>query len=177
MKKIAYTVCACLAAQFMIACSAGSSQSDQQALEDSLAEIARLDSIEAAEIAAAAEQTRQDSLAEVERQKAIQEADMALIRTFYKKCVLHMDDGYEQYGASHMTPAMNRKLIALNEYDGADYPAYWELRTGCQDGDGPSKITSIVPLGDGWYKVSYLDMGNKGSTKIKMEDGKLADFK
>lgn len=57
---------------------------------------------------------------------------------------------------------------------------YWRFRTTAQDSKPDadvSKIESIASIGDGWYEVKYLDMGWKGSTKVKVKDGKIVDFK
>lgn len=46
--------------------------------------------------------------------------------------------------------------------------AMWCFRTGMQD--GPSdvrKVTDVTAENDGWFKVSYLDMGNEGVTRIR----------
>lgn len=47
---------------------------------------------------------------------------------------------------------------------------FGELRSGAQDGPSKvSKVTDITAEGDGWYNVSFLDMGNKGSKSLKIE--------
>lgn len=55
---------------------------------------------------------------------------------------------------------------------------FWELRSGAQDGpSNVSKVTDITAEGDGWYNVSFLDMGNKGSKSLKIEGDKIVDYK
>ena len=69
----------------------------------------------------------------------------------------------------------------LNSLWEADYPdtySFWNFRTGFQDGPSPdSSIQGIEPLGDGWYQVSYLDMGTPGVTEVKLENGKITDYR
>ena len=69
-----------------------------------------------------------------------------------------------------------KKLAAANEYDDGGY-AVWKFRTEVQDGDGPSKVTDVKPEDDGWYIVSYRDMGVKGATKVLVVDGKIDNYK
>lgn len=59
--------------------------------------------------------------------------------------------------------------------------AYYALRTDAQDSrpgsDGASIIQDIEPTGDGWYTVTYSDMGWPGKTRIKVYDRKIVDYK
>ena len=69
-------------------------------------------------------------------------------------------------------------LESLWEADYMDTYSFWYFRTGSQDGpSSESRIESIEPLGDGWYQVSYLDMGTPGVTDVKLEDGKITDYR
>ena len=58
--------------------------------------------------------------------------------------------------------------------------AFYALRTEMQDSnpdtDGASKICDIELDRDGWYIVSYSDMGWTGKTRIKIIDGKVDDY-
>ena len=71
-----------------------------------------------------------------------------------------------------------KKRLWTEDYDGCY--EYWRFRTTAQDYDPKvgdvSKIESITEKGDGWYEVKYLDMGNKGETKIKIGNNKIIDF-
>lgn len=98
-------------------------------------------------------------------------ADIEMLKQFYKKCVFGTSSP-----KSFCTAACLKKLAAANEYDDGGY-ATWEFRTMAQDGDGPSKVTDVQPDGDGWYTVSYLDMGAKGVTKVLVVDGKIDNYK
>lgn len=56
------------------------------------------------------------------------------------------------------------------EYECLDGECYamWLFRTGNPDGvSDVSKVTNITNEGDGWVKVSYIDMGIEGATYIK----------
>ena len=80
----------------------------------------------------------------------------------------------------YFTDKALRKLKAAYDYDceGGNCYAYWELRTDAQDGPNDvSRITSIEPGDDGWYVVSYKDMGISGKTRIKIVNGKIDEYK
>ena len=57
---------------------------------------------------------------------------------------------------------------------------FYALRTEMQDSnpdtDGSSKICDIELGRDGWYIVSYSDMGWTGKTRIKITNGKIDDY-
>lgn len=68
------------------------------------------------------------------------------------------------------TPRLLDYLKQQYDYDCPDGPCYamWCFRTGMQDGPSDvSKVTSVTAENDGWFKVSYLDMGNHGTTRIR----------
>ena len=72
-----------------------------------------------------------------------------------------------------------KKSLWTEDYDGCY--EFWRFRTIAQDYNQEvgeiSKIKDIQPLNDGWYAVSYLDMGFDGKTEVKVSDGKITDFK
>ena len=69
-------------------------------------------------------------------------------------------------------------LSALWEADYEDTYSYWKLRTGYQDGlSEESSLESVEAAGDGWYHVTYTDMGFHAVTDVKMVKGKIADYK
>lgn len=107
----------------------------------------------------------------VEDDSATEAADIELLKQFYKKCVFGTSSPKK-----YCTQKCLKKLAAAYDYDDGGY-AVWEFRTGNQDGDGPSKVTDVQPAGDGWYTVSYRDMGAKGVTKVLVVDGKIDDYK
>lgn len=106
-----------------------------------------------------------------------------LINTVYNKFVFAIDsDGNEPSPETYFTANALRKLQDAYEYDCYDGPcyAYYTLRTEAQDSnpktDDISQICDIETAEDGWYIVSYLDMGWSGKTRIKIVDGKIDDY-
>ena len=105
-----------------------------------------------------------------------------LINTVYDKFVFATDSTGEVNPEDYFTAAALQKLQDDYEFDCEDGPcyAYYALRTAEQDSkpgtDGQSKVYSIVPSDDGWYIVSYSDMGWSGMTRIKFADGKIDDY-
>ena len=50
------------------------------------------------------------------------------------------------------------------------------MRSGAQDGPSDeSRVTSVIRLGKGLYRVEFIDMGIEGSRTLKLvtRDGKL----
>ena len=77
----------------------------------------------------------------------------------------------------YLSPEVKQRLWS-EDYDGC-YES-WRFRTAAQDynpemGD-VSKIKDIVSESDGWYEITYWDMGYSGKTRVKMEDGIIVDF-
>lgn len=107
----------------------------------------------------------------VEEESNTEAADIEMLKQFYKKCVFGTSSPKK-----YCTQKCLNKLAAANEYDDGGY-AVWKFRTENQDGDGPSKVTDVQPAGDGWYTVSYRDMGARGVTKVLVVDGKIDDYK
>ena len=69
-------------------------------------------------------------------------------------------------------------LSTLWEADYEDTYSYWKLRSGYQDGiSDESSLESVEAVGDGWYHVTYTDMGIRAVTDVKMVKGKIADYK
>lgn len=99
-----------------------------------------------------------------------------LIREVYDKFVFSNETGH---AAKYFTGQALNKLSESYDVECDDGPCYafWELRTGEDDGPGSSEVTSIMPQSDGWYVVTYKDMGYRGQTKIKIKEGKIDDYK
>ena len=100
--------------------------------------------------------------------------DVQIIEDFYKAVL----------GETQMTETMLKSTLSediLSSIWEADYEgtySFWVFRTGFQDGPSQeSSIESIEPLNDGWYCVSYIDMGTHGTTYLKMKDGKISEYK
>lgn len=104
-----------------------------------------------------------------------------IIRKLYSIVLADIDDNPTeeeilQFERRHLSKEMISRLKASNDYD-TDYVSYEEFRTCAQDGDGDSKLIDITPLKEGWYVVTYLDMGNFGKTEVKIEKGQITDYR
>ncbi|WP_289860621.1 hypothetical protein [uncultured Muribaculum sp.] len=107
-----------------------------------------------------------------------------LINLVYRKFVFAIDsDGYEiNNPEKYFTSNALKKLMDDYTFDcdnGYCY-AYYALRTEAQDSkpesDDVSIIYSIDMSENGWYLVSYSDMGWFGKTRIRIVDGKIDDY-
>ncbi|MBQ6155512.1 MAG: hypothetical protein IJK22_02820 [Bacteroidales bacterium] len=70
---------------------------------------------------------------------------------------------------SHFSEKILNRLRNEFEYDGEGY-AIWLFRTGTQD--GPSNICQVNSIDkgeNGWYTVSYTDMGYDGKCRFLIE--------
>lgn len=107
-----------------------------------------------------------------------------LVKTVYEKFVLAIDADPQVYDKPeiYFTPNALKKLRDDYEFDCEDDScyAYYVLRTEMQDSkpgsDDESRLLSVEADEDGWYVVSYLDMGWSGTTRIKIIDGKIDDY-
>ena len=100
-------------------------------------------------------------------------SDEAVITDFYK-AVLGESEMTDELLQESLTPDL---LAALWEADFEGTYSWWNFRTGYQDGPSESSLESIVPLGEGWYQVSYSDKGIHGITDVRMADGKIAEYR
>ena len=102
-----------------------------------------------------------------------------------KKDIAFLSDFYEHVlGNKPMTDDYLKSSVSteiLNTLWEADYDetySFWYFRTGFQDGPSDvSEVEGIEPLGEGWYRVSYSDLGNPGVTDVKVEGGKITAYK
>lgn len=112
------------------------------------------------------------------------DGDADLIKSIYRKFVFAIDNDGSDIGnpEKYFTAKALKKLKDNYMFDCNEEPcyAYYALRTEAQDSKpdstGTSQITGIEPTGDGWYIVSYLDMGWPGKTRIRIVDGKIDDY-
>lgn len=110
------------------------------------------------------------------RADSIQRADSQAVVTYLGQLynlVLNNKGNYREL-TSHFSAEVKKRLVAANEFEDGSMALY-ELRTGAPDGpSNVSKVNSITRK-DGWYVVSYTDMGLPGSTKLKAEvtDGRV----
>ena len=101
-------------------------------------------------------------------------SDEEIITEFYR-AVLGEKEMTEQMLKESLSPKV---LETLWEADYDDTYSWWVFRTGQQDGPSDkSALESIKPLGDGWYRVTYTDMGTRGITDVRMDGGKISDYR
>lgn len=99
------------------------------------------------------------------------EADVVseFLKGFYAHYVFG-NESMDRIAKDVCTPKLLDYLKQQYDYDCPDGPCYamWCFRTGMQDGPSDvSKVTSVKAENDGWFKVSYLDMGNHSTTRIR----------
>ena len=137
-----------------IAVSCGNKQQAQQSESDST--IVATDSVVVEEVAP------ENNAAELDA-KAIEK-----IQKFYKEYVFGREEATDEVINSYCTKKLAKKLADDYEYEGGGY-AVWDFRSGAQDGDSDvQKVNNVEALGEGKYKVSYNDMGTKGSCIISV---------
>lgn len=105
---------------------------------------------------------------------APKQSDEALIADFYKH-ILSEEPVEDAYLESVLSKDV---LAAIWEADYVDTYSYWVFRTGLQDGPASSSTDVVIePLGEGWYRVTYSDMGHPGITDVQVKDGKICAYK
>ena len=156
MKKLLFIAAAA------IAVSCGNKQQAQQSESDST--IVATDSV-------VVEAAPENNAAELDA-KAIEK-----IQKFYKEYVFGREEATDEVINSYCTKKLAKKLADDYEYEGGGY-AVWDFRSGAQDGDSDvQKVNNVEALGEGKYKVSYNDMGTKGSCIISVVvDGNIILF-
>ena len=103
-----------------------------------------------------------------------EQKDIALVSDFYEHVLGNkpMTDKYLQKKLSKDV------LDAIWETEYEDTYSFWEFRTGMQDGpSSESSVESIEPMGDGWYRVTYSDLGNPGVTEVQVANGRICAYK
>ena len=103
-----------------------------------------------------------------------QKSDIQILEDFYKGVL-----GQAEMSDNLLKQSLSEDILSsIWEADYADTYSYWVFRTGFQDGPSrDSDLEGIMPLGDGWYQVSYSDMGTPGVTDVKMENGKISEYR
>lgn len=105
---------------------------------------------------------------------APKQSDTELIADFYE----HILSGKPVEDAYLKSVLSKDILDAIWEADYDDTYSYWVFRTGAQDGPSDeSAVNAIEALGEGWYRVSYSDMGLPGTTDVQVKDGKICAYK
>ena len=79
----------------------------------------------------------------------------------------------EKFIKKYCTEKLQKKLQDAYEFAGEEGYDPWyateKFRSDAQDGPTEEyKLVKIVPEGNGWYKYDYIDMGNRGSHRIKV---------
>ncbi len=100
--------------------------------------------------------------------------DIALVSDFYEHVldIKPMTDKYLQKTLSEDV------LNAIWETEYEDTYSFWVFRTGLQDGpSGVSSVESVEPLGEGWYRVTYSDLGNPGVTDVRVDHGRICAYR
>ena len=103
-----------------------------------------------------------------------EQKDIALVGDFYEHVLGNkpMTDKYLQKTLS------DDVLNSIWETEYEDTYSFWVFRTGLQDGpSSESSVESIEPLGDGWYRVTYSDLGNPGVTEVQVANGRICAYK
>lgn len=111
-----------------------------------------------------------------------------IISQFYKQYVFvfvgrkEFNSDAHSFGTSRFLKKLERAYSAAYDCYRAPCYGFWALRTDAQDGDGASILSDIRPTKNkGWYRVSYLDMGHKGITDVKVVEKngiiKLDDYR
>ena len=103
--------------------------------------------------------------------------EVRFIERFYADCVFGEHEDPHSVTERSCTEKLRKRLRATYaaEYDGEGY-AIWLFRSGAQDGPSDeSRVTSVIRLGKGLYRVELIDMGIEGSRTLKLvtRDGKL----
>lgn len=103
-----------------------------------------------------------------------------LVNTVYSMFVFDLRDDADP--RLYFTPEALQKLADAYEFDcdeGTCY-AFDQLRTPNQDvapdSEEESAVVSVTPESDGWFLVTFTDMGWPGKTRVKITDGKISDY-
>jgi len=148
MKKIIMIA----AAIAVVAC--GNKQQSQQQEKDS--------------IEVAIDTTSQQVASQTDQQATNDAKVFEIIREFYKNYVFGKKETTDEVINKYCTKKLAKKLAADYDYDDGGY-AIWEFRSDNQDGDSDvQEVTNVEAMGNGVYKVSFNDMGTKGSCKISV---------
>ena len=101
-------------------------------------------------------------------------SDKEIITDFYEAVL-----GHNEMTESLLKETLSNDILeSIWETEYADTYSFWNFRTGFQDGPSrDSQLEEIKPLGDGWYQVSYSDMGTPGVTDVKLENGKITEYR
>ncbi len=112
--------------------------------------------------------------AEVIEQTETQESDetvMTQLATEIYEHVLNYTDQTPDFLKKHCTAEFLRQLREAYDMDGEGY-AIWLMRSGAQDGDGPSTVDTVNILSPDAVELEFTDMGNYGRRILTFEKQK-----
>ena len=114
---------------------------------------------------------------DISNQTESSEEPVVIINEFYQYVLGEKpmtDEAIDKY----LSPNLKKELWEL-DYDNSY--SIFRFRTSAQDyelgTENISKVKDVTSEGDGWYTVTYLDMGHKGLTQVKVSDGKIVELK
>lgn len=131
---------------------------------------------------ATAKKNQSESSVSQDGQAVTNDGEINVINSVYSKFVFANGTSGNDNPKNYFTDNALKKLHDEYEFDCEDETcyAYYALRTSEQDSkpdsEDLSQVCSIEPTGDGWYVVSYLDMGWSGKTRVKIVDSKVDDY-
>lgn len=94
----------------------------------------------------------------------------SFIESFYNEYIFGSNN-FNDIAKNTCTPKLLKYLKESYDYecDGGECYAFWLFRSGAQDGiNDLSKVINVEVVGNGWYKITYFDMGYKYATKVKI---------
>lgn len=95
------------------------------------------------------------------------------LKEFYTNYIFGREDFYakaKEICTPQMLNLLKKEYVEMG-YECEDGECYgiWIFRTSFQDGPSDiDEVQEITDIGDGWYKVTYLDMGHNGETFIQL---------
>lgn len=103
-----------------------------------------------------------------------EEKDKALVGDFYEHVL-----GNKTMTDEYLQATLSEDILKdIWEADYDETYSYWVFRTGLQDGpSAESSVESIEPMGEGWFRVTYSDLGNPGVTEVQVKDGLICNYK
>ena len=123
-----------------------------------------------------------DSITALLEKAGIEDLDGAIEEFFTEvyDAKYYEDGGFiEKYCTENLKKKLKEEVDV--DVEGEEGYASWLFRSNTQDGPSEEyKLTKFVSEGNGWYKYDFIDMGNKGSHRIKfivhVNPGNQAEF-
>ena len=103
----------------------------------------------------------------------------AMIKEFYQTYILGDNFPTNDIIDAYLSSDVKNSIIM--EEDGVVGYEFWRFRTIAQDYSEETgninKVKDVKSDGDGWYTVTYLDMGHEGETRVKVVNSKIVELK